>query len=822
MKDTVALLQRAGFQASDEGRLRYQGGDGTINIREWTVQITDNGQWQTVSCQFSINLDPVKRKIEQGIQRLLLGQEVLVDLVSGAQSGLWILTDFGVPPKEEEILRQWRSPSQAFTTQRTLAGFLVRFSTKDHYCCLVFSDFFTLGLGAQPVFPELMAIAQDAIGTAIEASASSIHERRIDWLKLCSNTLNLGDEDRFTLERSALDPLPVKVLTAAAKSEVTFSIEKKPKPSTEPHPTLEVMEDRELKPLFSSLDQAILDQNWMEARHLCLNDCNQTTPAGLRRSALIVVTEAWISQNQGLSQAIAAAHQGEPHNPLFLSMGIKAAQPGLERIQQTSALGAFLASSIPGFEGSAVAGMTLVETLFTDWLSLDPKQACRCLKRILERFPKSYVHALELSKLYQEFDDPENAQASLDQALASIPQDWFELRQVLQGDPEKPAIPPSTAPENIDNAILGAFDSIQKPTFENTELHSLTKDWRNTVKKLLYNPGMTQKLANTAFTKRLEKHVALQCFALISGEFDGLEAWQPKVWQDPTAIDYPLTNHLRAVNWANDALVDSPLSQVTQRLARTMINVFHEHFTAVRIPAKTELTRNDIEDRKKELLWNDPFFTTIGLSPFNSYLESMGFRAYDLKGIGAQLFFDYPSQSLFLDTRYYRSKPSCFAFHRILIVLKAITTGYYPVLYLSPKTHILPLINMARDSLSKYPHKALSLNMLKGLGGRSSKVDHYLRDSDKVRLANHFNHLGKITITQLKDLQYALWLHLYSHHLADTLDLIGLFGSISNQDYASQPPAPGQIQNESKFIEPLLARAADLQLDTNQQLVEDL
>jgi hypothetical protein len=44
-----------------------------------------------------------------------------------------------------------------------------------------------------------------------------------------------------------------------------------------------------------------------------------------------------------------------------------------------------------------------------------------------------------------------------------------------------------------------------------------------------------------AFTSEIEKHIAVQCIALLNGETRSLEAWHWTVWRNPASFDYSIS-----------------------------------------------------------------------------------------------------------------------------------------------------------------------------------------------------------------------------------------------------------------------------------------
>ena len=154
-----------------------------------------------------------------------------------------------------------------------------------------------------------------------------------------------------------------------------------------------------------------------------------------------------------------------------------------------------------------------------------------------------------------------------------------------------------------------------------------------------------------------------------------------------------------------------------------------------------------------------------------------------------------------------------FIFHRILVVLRAVTLGFYPVLKLNPTRHIVPFLREVNEVLRTRGDKGIAAAVRNAILKPENPLKDELKTVNKARLLGLYSRLGELSENRITDLQRVLWTELYKLQLAESLDVIGLIESIVGQDFVETSPKPKEILRLSKFVRPLLEQATNLELD---------
>lgn len=398
--------------------------------------------------------------------------------------------------------------------------------------------------------------------------------------------------------------------------------------------------------------------------------------------------------------------------------------------------------------------------------------------------------------------------------FASHPQIVREILHSQRGYQfKKSSIGITVDDRGIDDAILGQFSVIQHSSMFDKDLDKLVSDWKGAVRSGSYTPGMTQKIMNTAFERRLEKHVAIQCFALLSGEIDSLDSWSPKVWRDPSSSNYSFDAQSRMNRKHRHPLISGTLHKILSLLSPIMIRVYQDRFSIPHIAKRAGISPQELIDARMPLPWSDIYFVDIGIARFKDQLVEEGFTVFSLGGLGSKLYFDYGNRALYFDGAFYKGKSMSFIFHRILVVLRAVTLGFYPVLKLNPTRHIVPFLREVNEVLRTRGDKGIAAAVRNAILKPENPLKDELKTVNKARLLGLYSRLGELSENRITDLQRVLWTELYKLQLAESLDVIGLIESIVGQDFVETSPKPKEILRLSKFVRPLLEQATNLELD---------
>ena len=247
-------------------------------------------------------------------------------------------------------------------------------------------------------------------------------------------------------------------------------------------------------------------------------------------------------------------------------------------------------------------------------------------------------------------------------------------------------------------------------------------------------------------------------------------------------------------------------------MPKPVLKKHQSRFSAPHIAKKAGLHPNQIINTRSPILWSDAYLRKAGFHRFEKDLQSEGFVCFSLKGLGSSIYYDYLHKAIYFDGKHYGSKPASLLFHRILIVLKSVSYGYYPFLKLHPEKHLLPLLNEVNQTI-KGKRKGLSKGSLNPFSKNNSNNLLQIKGVDIPRISSLYSRVGYVSISQIKKLQTALWNHLYTAQMGESLDIVGLTESIVGRDLILQRPKPKDIVNLSKYIVPMLDVATKLRFD---------
>ena len=354
-------------------------------------------------------------------------------------------------------------------------------------------------------------------------------------------------------------------------------------------------------------------------------------------------------------------------------------------------------------------------------------------------------------------------------------------------------------------------DGIKGPAFNVLGEASVTLDWRKTVNTLSYSKGMTKKLLDQAFEYEIEKHVALQCFAVISSEAGILKNWHLPVWRRRDAANYAYEAEGRLGGPLFKSLRKSNLHELIRLTEPVMEQVFYKRFDLSRVAAMANMDMAQVKVKREILSPLEGFPGDAGLGVYQRIFAEGGYRFYHLPGLAKKVFYHNAERGLYFDLDYYRQLPSSIFFHRVMLLFQAVKWGYHGTSVLDPARHIEPLLN----------HIKLLLGHGKGGGleGLKQKIQmgqdpvvKALHLVDKTVLADLVVKVGTIDMARVRQVQDAVWRELYSIQFAETLDLFGICESVLSRDLTTKQYKPGELLKKAPRILPLLELATRLDL----------
>jgi hypothetical protein len=332
---------------------------------------------------------------------------------------------------------------------------------------------------------------------------------------------------------------------------------------------------------------------------------------------------------------------------------------------------------------------------------------------------------------------------------------------------------------NINNMNEGAVETVPvRDGFGvNVDASDDAADWRAAVIKGDFNADLTGRLVSQAFASEIEKHLAIQCVALVAGNCDSLSNWHWRVWRRADEFGYPLTGKERFPAQMSASSLHTTLHKFLIAMGPLLARVHSRHFTVKFLQKRFDLTPQMVERLRKPLTWDTGILVNCGLKHYAARIKTANFVAYNLPGIGKELFFDGPNRAIYLDEAYYRKAPPSHLFHRVLGIIWSYQIHYITPLALDPQKEIMPVITSLHEMLSKQGFSRIKMQ----LTSRPALLK-YVRDTDLKRLKPLYEKVGMPTEEQVVQLWEAMRVHVYRMQLAETLDVIGLFESLLDKD----------------------------------------
>lgn len=339
------------------------------------------------------------------------------------------------------------------------------------------------------------------------------------------------------------------------------------------------------------------------------------------------------------------------------------------------------------------------------------------------------------------------------------------------------------------------------PLFVGAESQEEPVNWRQVILSGDFNSDLTHRLLGQAFASELEKHIALQCVALVAGNIHLLdEGWHWRVWRNPKEYGYSLNGRERFPRSISSPLLQSSLAKVILALAPVFIKVYQDKFSFDYLGHRLKTQVRTIEKLRKPLKWDEGFCEKVGIYRFANSLSKQNFKAYSVPGLGVEIFYDGKDKAFYFDEVFYNKRPASHFFHRFLIIVLMVRGGYFVPLKLHPERDIHGLLTRIRDHLFGSRFAQLT----RGLMAEKSNFGRLLGKIDSNSLRTYFEKRGVPSVEQIQELLLAMQTHIHQRALAETLDVIGFFESFLDRDFVAQTLGHSEILNLSPKVRPLL------------------
>lgn len=315
-------------------------------------------------------------------------------------------------------------------------------------------------------------------------------------------------------------------------------------------------------------------------------------------------------------------------------------------------------------------------------------------------------------------------------------------------------------------------------------------DWRAAVVKGDINADLTGKLLKQAFASELEKHVAIQCVALVAGNCDKLATWHWRVWRKPEEYGYPLMGKDRYPQGGVPKALETLQYKYVLAAAPLLVKVYKPRFTTGYLASKLELQPGAIEKLRRPMSWTDGLLGQVGFHLYVDRIADRRYQVFNLPGLGANIFYEGAARTFYLDEAFYRKQPPSHLFHRLLGTLWSVRLHTFVPLALIPQKHVMPVLREAHQFFS-----AQGISKIKSRLGGGSEIAKMLTAMDTSQLRSLHEKVGLPTEDQLLQIWEAMRQHVYRLLIAETLDLVGIFEMMMQKDLT----APNALKHSDIF-----------------------
>lgn len=335
-------------------------------------------------------------------------------------------------------------------------------------------------------------------------------------------------------------------------------------------------------------------------------------------------------------------------------------------------------------------------------------------------------------------------------------------------------------------------------------------DWRAAVLKGDFNSDLTGRLLKQAFASEIEKHLAIQCVALVAGNCDSLVNWHWQVWRNAGEYGYPLSGKERFPSGMSPPILHSTLHKLVLTAAPALVRVFQSRYTLEHVAKKLKISPAAAKKLRRPMAWNEGILRDAGFHLYAAQIKSRGYLMYNLPGLGREIFYEGSTRSLHVDEAHYRKAPPSHLFHRVARILWSIRIHYFVPLALHPTREFMPFLNELGKMFSSASFSRLAVK----LGARKgSDLAKRLEGLDLSQLRVLHEKLGRASEEQVAQLWDAMQLHLYRLLVAETLDVIGIFEAILDQNLLRKNAMKhSELYRLSPFAKPMMEFVTKLRL----------
>ena len=384
----------------------------------------------------------------------------------------------------------------------------------------------------------------------------------------------------------------------------------------------------------------------------------------------------------------------------------------------------------------------------------------------------------------------------------------YSIASAEPAELQQPTVLLDTGSGHTATVQMGVHTELQIPASKLDSEEDLS-DWRTQVRENKVTRKTVEAAFSQAFASEVEKHIALQVMALVSGSLDLLQTWHWRVWRHPEEYGYPMAGRERFPEGGTPQGIGGNHHRMLVALAPILVRAHAEVFSINGLAKRLKVSPEQISRARVPLAWDSGFLGSVGFGMFAERIQKRRFLAFHLPGLGPEVFYDGKERTFYLDMVHYKTRVPSALFHHIQTISWSIKFQYFVPLQLDPVRHVMPVATEVKQILA-----AAGLDKLKSkLGLNKTPVAKALEGVD-------FNSLQplveKLPVDQRDDyaqLWDAMTQHIYRVKMAETLDVVGIMEEVVGRDLlAPGALASGQIYRLSPQVSRLIDFALALRL----------
>lgn len=331
-------------------------------------------------------------------------------------------------------------------------------------------------------------------------------------------------------------------------------------------------------------------------------------------------------------------------------------------------------------------------------------------------------------------------------------------------------------------------------------------NWRDLALSGSAPKGATKKVTTMAFASELEKHVAVQCVALLAAETSELANWHWQVWRHCNDFQYPTNDLGRIPRDLKFSQYGGQLHKLIKMVTPVILRVNKDKFIAEQHLRKLGIPQNA---SPKQVDLGHPALKRGNIGVFNQNITSAKLKFFDAQGLGSEVFFDLGQRAMYFDGKWQLELPPTVLAYRIMENLLYFQKGVPGVPLLNAETEVVPVIQTIRDVLSSSGISRLRI----AFGIDHAEINEQLKTINREQLVSLLGWNSDRTTNDIITLQQEMRLKAYADLFGITLDLIGISESLAAKNLCEPSNASqGVIASSNPIVDFLIKLATRLKI----------